>query len=475
LTQPSGLSADITQASQTITFGALVNQTVGAADYAPGATASSGLTVTYTSSNTAVATIVGGLIHVVGAGTTTITASQAGNGSYLAASDVNQSLTVNNLPLAAWEVSGLVGGANNFGPNPLDTISANANVLITKLTRGAGIIITSGTAAASAWGGTGVNNTSLANALSGNDFVTFGVKAKAGYTVSFSEIPAYNIRRSGTGATSGQWQYQLNSGSFVDIGSSITWGTTTSGAGNLQSIINLSGITALQEVPSSINVTFRLVIWGGTSAGGTWYINNISGNDLQVLGSVSDYVSPLPVEYLEFTAKCNESSETVLNWSTASEYNSDYFKIEKSIDGINWSILATVAAAGNSTERIDYTIADIEKSRGTYYKLWQYDIDGSESFLALVHDDCSGSFSDAQPVVYPNPTTNNALTIQFNDDKADLVKVEIYSLQGKLMYSQTFKGAQKITIADLTLDKGIYQMTIQQDGKDATNSKICIQ
>jgi hypothetical protein len=107
--------------------------------------------------------------------------------------------------------------------------------------------------------------------------------------------------------------------------------------------------------------------------------------------------------------------------------------------------------------------------------LWQYDVDGSESFLAVVHDDCSGSFSDAQPVVYPNPTTNNALTIQFNDDKADLVKVQIYSLQGKLMYSQTFKGAQKITIADLTLDKGIYQMTIQQDGKDATNSKICIQ
>jgi hypothetical protein len=185
--------------------------------------------------------------------------------------------------------------------------------------------------------------------------------------------------------------------------------------------------------------------------------------------------SPLPVEFLEFTAKCNESSETVLNWSTASEHNSDYFKIEKSIDGMNWSILATVAAAGNSTERIDYTLVDNEKSSAAYYKLWQYDVDGSESFLALIHDDCSGNFSDAQPVVYPNPTTNNALTIQFNDDKADLVKVEIYSLQGKLMYSQTFKGAQKITIADLTLDKGIYQMTIQQGGKDATNSKICIQ
>ena len=231
--------------------------------------------------------------------------------------------------------------------------------------------------------------------------------------------------------------------------------------------------------PGSMNVMHHNgSIWeelGATDQGDSPYFIEKSGISSFSPFTIGYTGSPLPVEFLEFTAKCNESSETVLNWSTASEHNSDYFKIEKSIDGVNWSILATVAAAGNSTERIDYTLVDNEKSSGAYYKLWQYDVDGSESFLAVVHDDCSGSFSDAQPVVYPNPTTNNALTIQFNDDKADLVKVQIYSLQGKLMYSQTFKGAQKITIADLTLDKGIYQMTIQQDGKDATNSKICIQ
>ncbi len=94
LVQPLGLSANITQASQTITFNALLQQLLGVADYTPGATATSNLTVTYTSSNPAVASIVGGLIHLVGAGTTTITASQAGNGNYAAASDVSQTLNV---------------------------------------------------------------------------------------------------------------------------------------------------------------------------------------------------------------------------------------------------------------------------------------------------------------------------------------------------------------------------------------------
>ncbi len=56
--------------------------------------ASSGLTVTYTSSNTDVATVSGSTITIVGAGTSTITASQAGNDDYNAASDVEQVLTV---------------------------------------------------------------------------------------------------------------------------------------------------------------------------------------------------------------------------------------------------------------------------------------------------------------------------------------------------------------------------------------------
>ena len=83
----------VTTAGQTISFPALATKTIGDVDSAPGATASSGLPVTYTSSNTAVATIVNGLIHVVGAGTASITASQAGNGTYAATSS-SQTLTV---------------------------------------------------------------------------------------------------------------------------------------------------------------------------------------------------------------------------------------------------------------------------------------------------------------------------------------------------------------------------------------------
>ena len=97
----------ISKQNQTINFNALPLKMVGDADFSPLATASSGLAVSYTSSNTAVATIVNGNIHIVGGGSSIITASQAGNSSYNAATSVtqdisitkrNQSITFNSLP-----------------------------------------------------------------------------------------------------------------------------------------------------------------------------------------------------------------------------------------------------------------------------------------------------------------------------------------------------------------------------------------
>jgi gliding motility-associated-like protein len=85
----------VEKADQTITFGTLVPRTYGDSDFNVPATASSSLNITFTSDNTNVATISGGLIHIVNAGTVLITASQPGNLNYNPAPDVTQALTIN--------------------------------------------------------------------------------------------------------------------------------------------------------------------------------------------------------------------------------------------------------------------------------------------------------------------------------------------------------------------------------------------
>jgi gliding motility-associated-like protein len=85
----------VNKIDQTITFGAIPAKTYGDADFSISATSSSGLSVSFSSGNPAVATVAGNLVHIVGAGTSIITASQSGDANYNAALDVPQTLTVN--------------------------------------------------------------------------------------------------------------------------------------------------------------------------------------------------------------------------------------------------------------------------------------------------------------------------------------------------------------------------------------------
>jgi RHS repeat-associated protein len=99
-------------ASQTITFGPLANQTYGVAAISLIATASSGLPVAYTV--TGPATVSGSTLTITGAGLVTVTASQAGNNAYAAATSVSQSFTIAKATLTATatNVTRLYGAAN---------------------------------------------------------------------------------------------------------------------------------------------------------------------------------------------------------------------------------------------------------------------------------------------------------------------------------------------------------------------------
>jgi hypothetical protein len=117
-----------TKQAQTINGLSDITKTVGDADFDLSATASSNLAVSYTSSNTDVATISGSTVHIVGAGTTTITASQAGNEEYEAAPDVTATLTVNPAPVVkqVQTISGLSDITKTAGDADFD-LSATAS------------------------------------------------------------------------------------------------------------------------------------------------------------------------------------------------------------------------------------------------------------------------------------------------------------------------------------------------------------
>ena len=112
LTQPTDVTVDITKATQTISFNLTDSVLSNIGTLRLAATSDSGLTVSFESSSTLVATVSGGTLTIVGPGLVTITAKQAGNGNYEPAPNVSRQLQVVDADLP-------IAGADNVTAAPI--------------------------------------------------------------------------------------------------------------------------------------------------------------------------------------------------------------------------------------------------------------------------------------------------------------------------------------------------------------------
>ncbi|GAP72021.1 Ig-like domain-containing protein [Candidatus Symbiothrix dinenymphae] len=113
----------VNKADQTITWDSIPSKTYGDANFSLPDTTNRGLTIVYTSGNTSVATVADNRVHIVGAGTAQITATQAGNTNYNAAAAVTHTLTVNKADQTiTWDsIPSKTYGDANFSLQPSRT------------------------------------------------------------------------------------------------------------------------------------------------------------------------------------------------------------------------------------------------------------------------------------------------------------------------------------------------------------------
>lgn len=203
-------------------------------------------------------------------------------------------------------------------------------------------------------------------------------------------------------------------------------------------------------------------------------VYNVTATDATTCeGSVSNSF-PLclktPVEWLSFRGEV-KTAANYLYWSTATEYNSDYFAVERSTDGTNFVRVGKVNAAGNSTTPRDYTFADKQALGGlTYYRLMQYDYDGTthpSKTITLNRNSRQLSFTS----VFPVPA-HDELTLSFETDNYQAAQISIYDLAGQLVDQQnmvTRKGINEYKLSVAHYTNGIYFVTIvTPDGRITT-------
>ncbi len=128
---------------------------------------------------------------------------------------------------------------------------------------------------------------------------------------------------------------------------------------------------------------------------------NFLDGDRFTLGN-TDNSSPLPVELYNFAASI-WGSQALINWTTSSELNNDFFAIQKSTNAEQWEELAVIKGAGTSKKQLYYEVIDSWPFAGiSYYRLKQTDFDGKFTYSKIVSVRFEGI---NEYIVSPNPST----------------------------------------------------------------------
>jgi len=174
--------------------------------------------------------------------------------------------------------------------------------------------------------------------------------------------------------------------------------------------------------------------------------------------------NPLPIQLLSFDA-FEHRGDVKLNWATATEINNDYFTIQRSRSGDNFTDLFTVDGAGNSSTTLNYSAFDYNPGFGiNYYRLKQTDYDGRVSFSHVRQV----TINRTAPVsVFPNPLRGTTISISTGDNADEVTGIKIMDFSGKIVLekvamatSQRGGNISEFEIGN-DLPTGIYMLEIK--------------
>ena len=197
----------------------------------------------------------------------------------------------------------------------------------------------------------------------------------------------------------------------------------------------------------------------GGGGGGAINPSNIT------LGSTSPTV--LPVNLISFTAEPvlnNDKYGVVLKWKTVSEKNNDYFTVERSKDGKNFSEVLRMKGAGNSNDINSYVAVDEAPYRGiSYYRLRQTDYNGAFEYFNIEAVNLT-KIKDVE--LYPNPVKSE-LNLSFTSlSESSNVNLTIFDSKGSLVYNKDYlatKGLNNLTTNIKDFPEGLYFIILDND------------
>ena len=262
-----------------------------------------------------------------------------------------------------------------------------------------------------------------------------------------------------------QKTWDLSEGVAGGSNSAITlqWNPADEGTG-----FNRNSVSVAHQVAGNwINPSYTS--FGPAAAVGAAYAVTRSGYTSFSPFGVQDGSKPLPVELTRFEA-VREGADAFLNWTTASERNSQGFEVQVSTDGRAFRPLTFVAGAGNSNSPRSYSFRDTERNKAglRYYRLLQRDTDGGSSrsqVRTVAFDKAAGPSLSALPNPFAGELTLNVTATT----AAPETLLTLTDAAGRTVLAQRVDvpaGSSTLSLTNLDrLPTGVYLLHLPLDGK----------
>lgn len=206
---------------------------------------------------------------------------------------------------------------------------------------------------------------------------------------------------------------------------------------------------------------------GTVSAGSVTWLN-VSTFSPFTLGSTSVLTNPLPVKFVNVSAYAAGTGNKI-EWANLTESAILNYEVQRSSDGISFSVLGTVSPRGNAGAREDYMLADPNSTSTTWYRISATGLDGSRFYSTVVRVD-RGSRDEMKLNIYPNPVTQNQFTLQLYSARAAKYEIRIVNNAGQQVAVTSWMhqgGAASRTIGlPDGLQAGVYHVQVMGNGNN---------
>ena len=174
---------------------------------------------------------------------------------------------------------------------------------------------------------------------------------------------------------------------------------------------------------------------------------------------VWEYVAPLPLELLSFTADLLEKDKIILQWISENEIDFDHFELERSSNLIDVKIIANVPGQNNIFQN-KYEWTDRSPEIGdNYYRLKLVDVDDSYTYSDWENVKTIPVENELQ--IFPNPAKDKLFV---TSDLISIQSYSVYNATGSLIVKeQNISGDFEINLSGW--ESGIYFLQIQTEGE----------